>query len=166
MERNNKNNKLFGLFNIVDLLIIVVVIAVAAVGIKVIISNSQNSAIVPVKTKDIEYVVNAQSQNLESVQYVKVGDKIWNSVNSEYLGVVSSVEYKEQVVPMFNPETGEYEEYISPERYSINITIKGNGVESNDNISVEGTSVKIGKQLNVKGKGYVFIAFIVDILIK
>lgn len=158
--------KFFGLLNIVDVFIIIIVIAIAIFGIKIIRSNSNNSAISSAKTKEIEYVVNSQQQSLEAVKYVKVGDKIWNSVNLQYLGVVTNVEYVNQTVPMFNPSTGAYEEYEVPNKYSINITIKGNGTESDENIIVEGSNTKIGAQLNVKGRGYVFISFIVDILLK
>jgi|GEM_PF-2785075 len=158
--------KFFGLLNIVDILIIIIVIAVAVFGIKVIRSNSNNSAISSAKTKEIEYVLNSQHQNLESVQYVKVGDKIWNSVNLQYLGVVTKVEYVNQTIPMFNPNTGAYEEYEIPNKYSINITIKGNGTESDENIVVEGSNIKIGTQLNAKGRGYVFISYVVDIILK
>lgn len=158
--------KLFGVLNIVDILIIIIVIAIAAVGIRVIRSNSNNSVISSAKTKEIEYVVNSQHQSMEAVEYVKVGDQIWNSVNLQYLGVVTKVEYTKQTVPMFNPSKGVYEEYEVPNKYSINITIKGNGTESDDNIIVEGSNIKIGAQLNVKGRGYVFISFVVDILLK
>lgn len=158
--------RFFNVLNIVDILIIVIVIAVGILGIKIIKSNSSNSIISSAKTKEIEYVVNSQHQGIESVEYVKVGDKVWNSTNLQYLGVVTNVEYTKQTAPMFNPNTGLYEEYEIPNKYSINITIKGNGTESDENIVVEGTNVKIGTQLNVKGKGYVFIAYVVDILLK
>lgn len=158
--------KFFRVLNIVDILIIIVVIVIAAVGIKVIRSNSNNTAISSAKTKEIEYVVNSQHQSLEAVEIVKIGDKIWNSVNLQYLGVVTNVEYAKQTAPMFNPNTGAYEEYELPDKYSIYITIKGNGTESDENIFVEGSNIKIGSQLNVKGRGYVFISFVVDILLK
>ena len=166
MDKKNKNNKLFGLFNIVDLLIIVIVIAVLLVGVKIIRGNSQNSALVSEQNKEIKYVVNSQNQNIEAVKYVKVGDKVYNSVDSRYVGVVAAVDYTEQITPKFNPNTGVYEEYKIPNKYSINITIKGNGIESDENVIVEGSNIKIGSQLNVKGKGYVFVGYIVDIILE
>ncbi len=169
MEKNNKNkknnNKLFGLFNIVDLLIVLVVVVVLIVGVKVIRANSSDSSIISAQSKEIEYIVNSQNQSLESVDFIKVGDMVYNSVNSQYLGVVTDVQYTEQITPAFNANSGLYEEYKVPDKYSINITIKGNGVESEDNIVVEESNIKIGSQLNVKGKGYVFIGYIVDIIL-
>lgn len=164
-NKKNKNNKLFGLFNIVDLLIIIIVIAVLIIGVKIIRSNSQNSSLVAVQSKEIEYVVNSQHQYLEAVEYVKVGDKVYNSVNSDYLGVVSDVKYEEQIIPAFNVSTGLYENYKVPDKYSINITIKGNGTESDEDVIVEGSNIKIGTQINVKGKGYVFISYVIDIIL-
>ena len=45
----------------------------------------------------------------------------------------------------------------------IYVTIEGNGTETEKDITVEGTTVKVGMELNVKGKGYAFKGIVVEV---
>ena len=46
---------------------------------------------------------------------------------------------------------------------NIYVTIEGNGTETEKDITVEGTTVKVGMELNVKGKGYAFKGIVVEV---
>ena len=41
--------------------------------------------------------------------------------------------------------------------------IEGSGTETDQDITVEGNVVKVGKEQNVKGKGYAFKGYIVEV---
>ena len=50
------------------------------------------------------------------------------------------------------------------EGYSnIYVTIEGPGTETEKDITVNGTTVKTGMELNVKGKGYAFKGNVVEV---
>ena len=64
---------------------------------------------------------------------------------------------------MFNRNTGKYEKVPVDGYSNIYVTIEGNGTETEKDITVEGTTVKVGMELNVKGKGYAFKGIVVEV---
>ena len=64
---------------------------------------------------------------------------------------------------MFNRTTGKYEKVPVDGYSNIYVTIEGSGTETEKDITVEGTTVKVGMELNVKGKGYAFKGIVVEV---
>ena len=157
-----KNRKLFGVFNIVDILLILVVIAVAAVGAKMFLGGS-GKADTAATTKTYSYVVMGQEVLKETADFPVVGGNAYNSSTSAYLGTVKEVATEQFTETIYDKATSKFHK-VPVEGYSnIYVTIEGPGTETEKDITVNGTTVKTGMELNVKGKGYAFKGIVVEV---
>ena len=157
-----KNRKLFGVFNIVDMILILAVIAVGAVGAKMFLGGG-SSAETTAATKTYSYVVMGQEVLKETADFPVVGGNAFNSSTSVYLGTVKEVATEPFTEAVYDKETGKFHK-LPVEGYSnIYVTIEGPGTETERDITVNGTTVKTGMELNVKGKGYAFKGIVVEV---
>ena len=157
-----KSRKLFGVFNIVDIILILAVIAVAAVGAKMFLGGGSSTE-TAAETKTYSYVVMGQEVLDETVEFPVVGGNAYNSSTSAYLGTVKEVATEEFTETVYDKETSKFHK-IPVEGYSdIYVTIEGPGSETEKDITVNGTTVKTGMELNVKGKGYAFKGVVVEV---
>ena len=157
-----KSKKLFGVFNIVDIILILAVIAVAAVGAKMFLGGG-SSTDTAAETKTYSYVVMGQEVLDETADFPVVGGNAYNSSTSAYLGVVKEVATEEFTETRYDKDTSKFHK-VPVEGYSnIYVTIEGPGTETEKDITVNGTTVKTGMELNVKGKGYAFKGIVVEV---
>lgn len=158
-ERHSR--KLFGVLNALDILIILVLICAAAFG--VYWTKGRQTAQTSAETKTYTYVVEGKAVLEETVDFPVVGQNVYNSSTSEYLGTVAEVWSEPNTETNFNRVTNTYEKVPVPGYCDIYVAITGNGTETEQDITVEGTVVKVGRELNVKGKGYAFKGYIVEV---
>ena len=157
-----KSRKLFGVFNIVDIILILIVLAVAAVGAKMFLGGS-GSGDTAAATKTYSYVVMGQEVLDETADFPVVCGNAYNSSTSAYLGTVKEVATEEFTETVYDKETSKFHK-VPVEGYSnIYVTIEGPGTETEKDITVNGTTVKTGMELNVKGKGYAFKGIVVEV---
>ena len=157
-----KSRKLFGVFNIVDIILILVVIAAAAVGAKMFLGGGSSTE-TAAETKTYSYVVMGQEVLDETAEFPVVGGNAYNSSTSAYLGTLKEVATEEFTETVYDKETSKFHK-IPVEGYSnIYVTIEGPGSETEKDITVNGTTVKTGMELNVKGKGYAFKGVVVEV---
>ena len=157
-----KNRKLFGIFNIVDIILIVMVIAAGIIGAKMFLGGS-DEADTAVDTKTYSYVVMGQDVVEEIAELPVVGGNAYNSSTSAYLGVVADVKTEPYTETVYNEAAGKFEKAPVEGYSNIYLTIEGKGAETEKDITVEGTTVKTGMELNVKGKGYAFMGIVVEV---
>lgn len=158
-----KNRKLFGIFNIVDVILILVVIAVGIVGAKMFLGGGSGEANTGAETKTYSYVVMGQEVLDETADFPVVGGNAFNSSTSAYLGTVKEVAKEDFTETVYSRNSGTFQK-IPVEGYSnIYVTIEGEGTETEKDITVNGTTVKVGMELNVKGKGYAFKGIVVEV---
>lgn len=150
------------LFNIVDIIIILLVIVAGIVGAKLFLGGGAQEA-ASVNTKTYSYVVTGHGVVEETANFPKVGSKAFNSSTSEYLGTITEVSTEPYTEIMYSRETEKYEKVPVTGYSNISVTIEGNGTETEKDIIVEGTTVKVGALLNVKGKGYAFSGIIMEV---
>lgn len=157
-----RSRKVFGVFNIVDIILILAVIAVGAVGAKVLLGGS-NEADTAAATKTYSYVVMGAEVLDETADFVVVGGNAYNSSTSAYLGTVKEVATEQFKETYYDKETTKIHK-LPVEGYSnLYVTIEGPGTETEKDITVNGTTVKTGMELNVKGKGYAFKGIVVEV---
>ena len=157
-----KSKKLFGVFNIVDVILILAVIVVGAVGAKMFLGGG-SSTDTAAETKTYSYVVMGQEVLDETADFPVVGGNAYNSSTSAYLGVVKEVATEEFTETVYDKDTSKFHK-VPVEGYSnIYVTIEGPGSETEKDITVNGTTVKTGMELNVKGKGYAFKGIVVEV---
>lgn len=158
-ERHSR--KLFGVLNALDILIILVLVCAAAFG--VYWTKGRQSTQTAAETKTYTYVVEGKAVLEETAEFPVVGQNVYNSSTSEYLGTVAEVWSEPNTETNFNRVTNTYEKVPVPGYCDIYVAITGNGTETDQDITVEGTVVKVGRELNVKGKGYAFKGYIVEV---
>ena len=157
-----KSKKLFGVFNIVDIILILAVIVVGAVGAKIFLGGG-NSVDTAAETKTYSYVVMGQEVLDETADFPVVGGNAYNSSTSAYLGTVKEVATEQFTETVYDKDTSKFHK-VPVEGYSnIYVTIEGPGSETEKDITVNGTTVKTGMELNVKGKGYAFKGIVVEV---
>ena len=157
-----RSKKLFGVFNIVDIILILAVIVVGAVGAKMFLGGG-SSTDTAAETKTYSYVVMGQEVLDETADFPVVGGNAYNSSTSAYLGVVKEVATEEFTETVYDKDTSKFHK-VPVEGYSnIYVTIEGPGSETEKDITVNGTTVKTGMELNVKGKGYAFKGIVVEV---
>jgi len=155
-----KSRKLFGIFNIVDIILIMLVIVAGIVGVKLFAGGEKQDA---AQTKTYTYVVQGREVLNETVDAPAIGDKVFNSSTSAYLGVVKEVTGEPYTEVIYSREIEKYQK-LPVEGYSnVSLTVEGNGTETEKDITVESTTVKVGMELNVKGKGYAFKGIVVEV---
>ncbi len=150
------------LFNIVDIIIILLVIVAGAVGAKLFLGGGAEE-IAAGETKTYSYVVTGHGVVEETVNFPEIGGKAFNSSTSAYLGTIKEVSAVPYTETMYNRETEKYEKVPVTGYSNISVTIEGTGTETEKDIIVEGTVVKVGSLLNVKGKGYAFSGVIMEV---
>ena len=158
-ERHSR--KLFGVLNALDILIILVLVCAAAFG--VYWTKGRQGTQTAAETKTYTYVVEGKAVLEETVEFPVVGQNVYNSSTSEYLGTVAEVWSEPNTETNFNRVTNTYEKVPVPGYCDNYVASTGNGTETDQDITVEGTVVKVGKELNVKGKGYAFKGYIVEV---
>ena len=92
-----------------------------------------------------------------------VGTNARNSSTSDYLGIIEQVETEPYTEIILNTATDEFRKVPVDGYQTIRLTISGTGTETESDITVEGTTVKVGMELNVKGKGFAFKGIVVDV---
>ena len=156
-----KSKKIFGIFNIVDILLILIVIIVGIVGGRMLLGG-RSAAEGGADTKTYSYVM-GEEVVAETANFPVVGGNAYESSTSTYLGTVKDVKTEPFTETMFNRTTGKYEKVPVDGYSNIYVTIEGSGTETEKDITVEGTTVKVGMELNVKGKGYAFKGIVVEV---
>lgn len=150
------------LFNIVDIIIILLVIAAGIVGAKLFLGGGTEGG-AAANTKTYSYVVTGYGVVEETVKFPKIGGKAFDSSTSAYLGTVTEVTSEPYTETMYNRDTEKYEKVPVTGYSNLSVTIEGSGTETEKDIIVEGTVVKVGSLLNVKGKGYAFSGVIMEV---
>lgn len=157
-ERRNRKR----LFNIVDIIIILLVLVAGGMGAKLFLGGGAGQ-MGAADTKIYSYVVTGYGVVEETANFPTIGGKAFDSSTSAYLGTVTEVSAVPYTETMYNRETETYEKVPVTGYSNISVTIEGNGKETEKDIIVEGTTVKVGSLLNVKGKGYAFSGVITEV---
>ncbi|WP_317853996.1 DUF4330 domain-containing protein [Chakrabartyella piscis] len=150
-----------GKLNVVDILIILAVILVLVGGGYYMLhkQNPENQ----VQLKSYTYVVEGQEVVDDLVDMPVIGQNIYNSSTSEYLGVLTGFDYTEHTEPVFDYDAKEYQKVPSIGYSDVTVEVTGYSTETDADITVEGTVVKVGKELNIKGKGYAFKGIVIEV---
>ena len=147
-------------FNIVDIIIIVIVICVIAAGGKLFKKFSSDSHS---GNETVYFEFMATKVRYEGANKVKAGDKVFNSTNSTYLGVVDGVEVSPYYEAVFDPTEGSYEEIELSNKCNVDIHVECKGYTTDEGVYPEGQELKVGQEFFLKGKGYAFEGYIVGV---
>lgn len=150
-------------FNIIDILVIIVLIAAVFVGVKVLTLKPASQP--EVETRIATAVVEIRDVEKHFIEQIEVGQKAYLTVdNVDEVTIIDSTGPLPNDILGFDLETGAYT-YSSSEnsRYKVQLTIQAEVKEDDANIYAGSTSLKVGKGLYIKGKGYSARGFVVEL---
>ena len=156
----DEKGKLFGIVNLFDLFVVFAILIVAFAGYKYLSGRAIDGT-----KANVYFVVELRSVKKEFADKIKIGDEIKDSVKGYYLGKVSSVDIKPEVLTNWDSENNQFVKVESPEDYTVLVEILSNGTINNDTETVyaETVPVNVGKEMSIKGKGYAQTGYIVSI---
>ncbi len=143
----DEKGRLFGKINLLDILIVVIIIGVVvAVAYK--LNNSK--VITPFTQKDkIVTVLTADEVIEEIASTLNVGESVRDRVTGASFGVVKSIEVNPSISYTSN-SNGEIVKSTRPGYKSLIITVEGEGVYSNSNVTFGNNDYYINKQYEIR----------------
>ncbi|WP_373000461.1 DUF4330 domain-containing protein [Lutispora sp.] len=152
--------RLFGKINIIDLFIVLVVtVLLGGMYAMLFTKNTKDAAHISKVLYDIE--VKNVSKNF--VNAINTGEPIRDSVRGNNLGiVVNKIVYSASAINM-DMVQGKYVKVEIPDLYDVKITVEADANITPTDILVDGTDIRVGKQLSIKGKGYANVSFVLKV---
>lgn len=160
MKWIDEKGRLWGRINIIDMILILIVIAALAfVGIK--FMGKGQIAIIPEKQEvSVTIFTNALFHFVKD--QLQVGEEVRLLTNNEVFGQIVDLETRNGF-QLVSTADGRWVEADIPNKYSVNITIKGNAVKSGEFLSIGGTQLLVGSEVAIKGSRFTVKGIISDV---
>jgi len=144
-------------FNIIDAVVLLALAAVVAGGVWYFTSVSVEANVY------VDFTVEFRNQPEGIEDFIEIGGEMRDSVRNYFLGHVVDFNVVPAHILNFDSTTNTFVQEIIPERTDIYLTIRGRGFESDSEITVEGQRVTIGRQMFIRGRGFVNTGFITEL---
>lgn len=148
-------------FNIFDALIILLIVAVLAAA--VLLRNRSAASGTSRNTAPMRVTVLLSEMPHGMTDGMAIGDDIYRSTDSAYLGRLVDFFAAPHEAVKFSPLTGAFEEYAYFESDDVYLVVEGEAYSTAKDIVVGSAVCKVGAELPVKGKGYAGIGYVVGI---
>ena len=148
-------------FNLFDAVIIL--LALAVVGAAVLLRDRSTGADTARGTVPVRYTVEMTRTPQDMVNQMHVGDDIYRSTDSAYMGKIVDVRSGPHLEREFLPEAGRFVLYEVPESLDVYVTVEGQAHWDGKDIFVESVSPKICGEMFVKGKGFARLGYVCGI---
>lgn len=149
-------------FNIFD--VVIILLAVAVVGAAMLLRNRSTGGETTARaTVPIRYTVELSRAPKDMVNQIRVGDDIYRSTDSAYMGKIVDVRHTAHQENEYAISASGFVRYEVPESDDIYITVEGQGYWTGKDLIVEGVSPKVCGEMYVKGKGFARLGFVVSI---
>ena len=144
-------------FNIIDALVVLAIAAVVAAG-AWFFSQAAYEA-----NAYVYFTVEFRNQAEGFEDHIEIGGEVRDSVRNYFLGHVARIEVLPAHILNFDSTNNVFVLETIPERTDIYLTVRGRGHESISEITVEGHRVTIGREMNIRGRGFVGRGFITEL---
>lgn len=141
-----KAKKKFKIFDCIIILVIAAIIAAAAYVL--VISPAKKDG----EQKQLTFVVEVQTTTLDVLNLVKAGDTVTLSGRSD--ATIQDVKFAPAQKLVLDHTTGKYKLSEVPEKFDVYATVTAPATETDKDISVGNTAVKVGSKLSLEGRGY------------
>lgn len=149
--------------NTLDIFIILLVFVSCLVGYKFIGMADKTTEVANTNSSKVVYTIKTTETIPEVFDMIEVGTKIYESSKNYYLGTVINKESTKTVKYGVDIKKGKYVENELEDYVDIILTIDANAQYTDQNIEIGEFSPKVGKEVNVKGKGYAAHGYIISI---
>jgi len=113
--------------------------------------------------RDVYFTVELTRMEKGFADKISIGDAINDSVRGYYLGTVYDVEEKPFEPLLFDYANSKFVRVPAEGLYTVVITVKASGTETEAEIKAEDVVVRIGKKIAIKGKGYAQEGYIIGL---
>ena len=148
-------------FNLFD--VVIILLALAVVGAALLLRDRSMGADTTRRTVPVRYTVELARAPKDMVNQMRVGEDIYRSTDSAYMGKIVDVRSVPHMENEYLPEAGRYVSYEVPESYDIYVTVEGQAYWNGKDIFVEDVSPKICGEMFVKGKGFARLGYVCGI---
>lgn len=149
--------------NTLDIFIILIVFISCVIGYKFIGKADKTKEVANLNSNEVVYMVKTTETIPEVFDMIEVGTKIYESSKNYYLGTVVNKESQKTVKYGVDIKNGKYKENEIEDYIDIILTISANAQSTEQNIEIGEFIPKVGKEVNVKGKGYAAHGYIISI---
>lgn len=150
-----KNKK----WTFIDTLIVLIIAAIAAVGVMMLKPSTGTKA----EKEKISFTVLIQNKDKELAEAIAPGAKAVLSLTEKDSGTVTDVVTKNAVHMTFNSLDGTYANVETEDKVDIYVTIDADCEISEKSIKTGGTTIKVGAELPVRGKGFATSGYVIGI---
>jgi len=144
-------------FNLIDALVILAIAAIVVFGLWYFTSAGQEV------NAYVYFTVEFRNQAEGIEDFIELGGEVRDSVRNYFLGYIYSIDVRPAHILNFDSTNNIFVQETIPERTDIYLTIRGRGHESMSEITVEGNRVTIGRDMHIRGRGFVNRGFITEL---
>ncbi|MBE7004896.1 MAG: DUF4330 domain-containing protein [Ruminococcaceae bacterium] len=148
-------------FNIVDVILIALAV-LAAVGVLA-LRNRVTGASVSRATTPMRCTVEMTWAPADMANQMKVGDRVYHSTDSKYIGTVAAVRCAPHKENSYLPAEGRFVQYESKDGYDIYLTIEGDGYTTDRDVVIGEVNPKVCGEMAIKGQGFARMAYVVNL---
>lgn len=146
-------------WTIIDTLIVIVAAAAIAVLWMMFGPNPANKT----TAQQVEFTVMIQDREKGLADTMSAGDKVTLSLTEKDGGVIKEVKADPSVVMVYDGIEGVYRNQQNDEREDIYVTVTADCEVGDRSIKTGGTTIKVGQEIPVRGKGYAATGFVIEI---
>lgn len=144
-------------FTVIDAVIILIVLAVVGFG-----AVKLASALTDKTNATAEFLVELTMKEQELADAMQVGDRITMSLTEKDGGVIKKIETRPAVQMVYDSINGEYRNETIDGKIDIYITVEADVEVSDVAVKMGGTSIQVGTDIPVRGKGYASSGYILE----
>jgi len=148
-------------FNLFDALILL--LALGALAGALLLRNRSTGTGAERDTVPMRFTVEFLQAPPGMAKAVTVGDEVFRSTDSTYLGRVVEVRAQTHTEIEYSPAQSAFVAYECAESEDVYLTIENRGYSTARDIMIGSVAVKYGEEMPVKGKGYAKMGYVVGI---
>lgn len=161
MKWIDDKGRLWGRINLIDLALIVIVIAALIFAGMKFLGRGDIPSIVS-ERQEVTFTIYTNAIFPFVKEQIREGDEVRLVSNNEVLGKIEKLEIKSGT-GLVSTADGRWIESDIPNKYQINIVIKGKAVKSGEYLSIGGTQLLAGSEVAVKGPKFTIKGLISDV---
>lgn len=155
--KNNSKPK----FNSIDFIIVLIIVLVAAVGIYILMPKGGGST---EQSGDKNVKATIQVEFAEKDEYMthlpKVGDSVTIGVKEKMPATVTKVESRPAEKTAYDLVVGSASTQTVPGKYDVYVTMEADAVDTQNQININGSPIRIGDKDAVRSKGWAGFGYI------
>lgn len=148
-------------WNAMDTVLVLVIVAILAAGGWFLLGRSDTKT--TVQNKTVEVMVELTQQSEAFTKLPKLGDAVVLGEKEKMPATVTKVEIFPAYMQGKDLINGKYTDAAIPGLYNVQITVCGEGTESNAAVAINGTAIRTGEPMAMKSKNWAGYGFVLAV---